>query len=99
VESPGHAERTQLEVDRLAATGEFEHIVMNRAWSTATGRSSSGRQPDLIAIRRDNGRIYAVEVQSRNDEISDLSERLRTGQASLPPEYQNGIHIIRYPYQ
>jgi hypothetical protein len=49
----GHADAMRNLVMRLAETGEYDFVTLQRAWRTATGRlAESGLIPDVIAVRK-----------------------------------------------
>lgn len=90
----GHAEAMNKLANKLAQSGDYEYITLQRSWRTATGRvGTSGSIPDVIGVRRD-GRVDAWEVQSKTDDPSVLRERLRSGLNSLPIEKQGQIQVI-----
>ena len=90
----GHAEAIINFVKRLAATGEYEFVTLQRAWRTATGRvATSGRMPDVIAVRKDT-RVDAWEVKSDSDKVIELRLRLREGLNTLPPARRGTVDVI-----
>jgi hypothetical protein len=92
--TPGHAEAMNNLVNRLAASGEYEYVTIQRSWRTATGRVGTSRDiPDVIGVRR-NGVVDAWEVRSRTDVPRELLDRLNRGRQSLPPERRGGIEVI-----
>jgi hypothetical protein len=92
--TPGHAEAMNNLVNRLAATGEYEYITLQRSWRTATGRAGDSRSiPDVIGVRR-NGTVDAWEVRSATDDPIVLRDRLRSGMDCLPPERRGTIEVL-----
>ena len=92
--TPGHAEAMNNLVQRLAATGEYELVTLQRSWRTATGRvGTSGSIPDVIGVRR-NGVVDAWEVASRTDDPAQLLQRLQQGRQSLPAERRGTIQVL-----
>ena len=92
--TPGHDELIEAEALRMAETGEYEYITMQRAWRTATGRQVKSRRiPDIIGVRR-NGKIDAVEVKSATDEYKVLKRRLDEVMKTIPDERRGGHKIL-----
>jgi hypothetical protein len=90
----GHAEAMNNLAERLAATGEYEYVTLQRSWRTATGREgTSARVPDVIGVRR-NGVVDAWEVRSATDVRDVLIRRLREGMNTLPPARRGTIDVI-----
>ncbi len=92
--TPGHDSTMEAEARRMATSGEYEYVTMQRSWRTATGRvGSSTKVPDVIGVRY-NGEVDAVEVRSKTDKYKDLIQRLRKGMKTLPPEHRGEISVI-----
>jgi hypothetical protein len=92
--TPGHAEAMNNLVNRLAATGEYEYVCIQRSWRTATNRVGPSRSiPDVIGVRR-NGVVDAWEVQSATDIPDVLRQRLRDGMNTLPPARRGNIDVL-----
>jgi hypothetical protein len=92
--TPGHAAAMNNLAQRLAESGEYEAIYLQRSWRTATGEfRASSKMPDVIAVRR-NGIVDAWEVRSASDKPDALWQRLRQGMDSLPLERQGNIDVI-----
>lgn len=92
--TPGHAEAMNNLVNRLAATGEYEYVLLQRNWRTATGRVGTSRNiPDVIGVRR-NGVVDAWEVRSATDRDPVLLQRLRDGMNTLPPARRGTFDVI-----
>ena len=80
----GHDELIEAEALRMAESGEYEYITMQRSWRTATGREVRSRRiPDIIGVRR-NGKIDAVEIKSASDQPDALMQRLNEVMNALP---------------
>ena len=92
--TPGHAEAIEKKAQELAESGEYESVLMQRSWRTATGREAKGKDarkiPDLIGIRRD-GTVDAWEVQSDSDDRATLERRLDQGMRRVPVTRRAGI--------
>jgi hypothetical protein len=92
--TPGHAEAMNNLVNRLAASGEYEYVTIQRSWRTATGRVGDSRSiPDVIGVRR-NGVVDAWEVASRTDDPAQLLQRLQQGRQSLPVERRGTVQVL-----
>lgn len=92
--TPGHAEAINKQVARMAASGDYEYITVQRSWRTATGRVSPSRDmPDVIGVRRD-GHVDAYEVWSKTDDKTELWQRLNRGMGTLPPGQRGNVGVI-----
>jgi RHS repeat-associated protein len=72
-----HAARTEQEAVRLLDAGA-DVVYLNRAYSTATGVKGAGalNRPDAIGVFP--GRVAAVEVASKTDDVAALAARNNT---------------------
>ncbi|MEX0676873.1 MAG: SMI1/KNR4 family protein, partial [Pirellulales bacterium] len=71
----GHAFRSYREAIKMAESGQYDKIWLNRAFSTTTGTTMyPGRLPDIIA-RRKTGQNDVVEVPSKTNRDRDLFRR------------------------
>lgn len=92
----GHDATMKAEAERMARSGDYEYVTIQRSWRTATGRVGKSRKiPDVIGVRRD-GKVDAVEVRSKTDKSHVLRQRLKKGMRTLPPARRGDIKII-YP--
>lgn len=92
--TPGHDRAIANQADRMAQSGDYEYVVMQRSWRTATGRVSPSRAiPDVIGVRRD-GRVDAFEVASRTDDRAALQSRLQDGVNTLPANRRGTVTVI-----
>ena len=92
--TPGHDRAIENQANRMAQSGTYEYVTMQRSWRTATGRvSRSGAIPDVIGVRRD-GRVDAVEVASRTDDPAALRSRLVDGMSTLPAGRRGTVSVI-----
>jgi len=92
--TPGHNRAIENQANRMAQSGTYEYVLMQRSWRTATGRVSPSRAiPDVIGVRRD-GRVDAFEVMSRTDTAADLNARLQSGMSSLPAARRGSFSVI-----
>ena len=91
----GHDIAIDNQAARMAESGAYEYITLQRNWRTATGRVGKNRNiPDLIGVRRD-GRVDAVEVRSDSDTAAALRRRLQIGLNSLPKSRRGRIQVIQ----
>ena len=93
--TPTHKETIDRVSRELAESGDYAYVCRERAWHTATDGISSERRlkPDIIAVGND-GKVYAWEVKSKTDLISDLEVRLGKGMDSLPLELRTNPRVI-----
>lgn len=80
---------------RLAETGWFEAVLIQRSWRTALDRMAGTMRsiPDVLALGRD-GRVHAFEVISSSDNPSELMGWLRNGIDALSPSRQGEIRTL-----
>ncbi len=96
---PGGVNKHRQASERIArdaaATGDYEYLTVNRAWSTSTGGATADtRRPDVIGVRCD-GKVVAWEVISGGDDPADLDVRVRTGYATLPATNKGTPPLVR----
>lgn len=90
----GHQFRIYREAIRMAKSGEYDKIWLNRAYVTATGTKTTPRRlPDILA-RRKTGQFDAVEVLSKTDKDSILLSRNVRAMRQLP-EHQRGNVLLK----
>lgn len=93
--TPGHDKTIEAKALAMAYTGKYRYITLQRSWRTATGRLSESKlMPDLIGVRHD-GRVDAVEVESKTDKTEDLEARLEEGMRTLPEQHRGDTEVIR----
>ena len=80
-----HAKTVDEVADKMADSGEYERIFVNRSYGTATDMNVSKRRPDVIGVRKD-GKVDVVEVVSKNDKPKQLEKRMEEGLQTLPKE-------------
>ena len=88
-----HAQASETLAKKMAATGDYEYLTLNRRWSTATGASPDIRPPDVIGVRCD-GRVDAWEVLSKGDTVRNLKMRVDAGMATLPTANQGMTDVV-----
>jgi len=98
--TPGHDQFSELIANKLAMTGKFKEVYMNRSYSFANGKGVSGRRPDIMAI--DNaGRVHAIELASKTDmgsKLPSLTARNQAAMGGLPKIGQGNIVVLKHPY-
>ncbi len=100
---PGHAQLSEEIADKLAMSGEFTEIHLNRSYEAITGISTTPkRSPDVTAIDK-YGRVHAIEIASDYDmkteaKLNELSARNVVAQGQLPPKMQGEVIVIKKPY-
>jgi hypothetical protein len=94
----GHAAAIVRKATEMAKSGDYEYVLMQRSWRTATNRAADGSDgrliPDVIGVRT-NGKVDAFEVMSRNDLRDTLLAKLNRGMNSLPLDRQGNIDVIQ----
>jgi RHS repeat-associated protein len=96
--TPGHVAAIARQVQRMAQSGEYEYITMNRSWKVTTGlKGAAGNlRPDIIGVRR-TGVVDAFEVASKWDTVFDLARRLSEGMRTLPAQHQGITRVLPRP--
>jgi hypothetical protein len=96
----GHDINSEKIANRLADTGLFKEIYLNRSYKTA-GVGASSQRPDVLAIDK-NGNVHAIEIASKTDMSKSkyplLTSRNQTAQGSLNNGRQGSITVIDHPY-
>jgi len=64
--TPGHDQFSEIIANKLAMSGKFKEIYLNRSYSFANGKGGSARRPDVMAIDID-GKVHAIELASKTD--------------------------------
>jgi len=99
---PGHAQLSEILANKLAMTGKFKEVHLNRSYEAVTGtRTTPRRSPDLIAVDH-NGRIHSIEIASRSDmspqKYQNLVSRNQISQQQLPTVNRGRIVVVDHPY-
>ncbi len=100
VTSAGHDQLSELIANKLAMSGKFTEVYINRAYSTATGSQTVPRRlPDLIGIDS-TGKAHAIEIPSPSDITRNrpLAQRNQTAMGQLPCGIQGTVTVLGYPY-
>ena len=59
---PGHAQLSEVIANKLAMSGEFSEIHLNRSYEAITGiQTTPKRSPDVTAVDK-YGRVHAIEI-------------------------------------
>lgn len=101
--TPTHALLSELLANKLAMTGKFQEIHLNRAYESITGiRISPSRLPDITAIGHD-GRVHVIEIASALDRRSianfaQLTNRNNIAMNQLPAGMRGDIIVVDFPY-
>jgi len=89
----GHRFRSYREAIKMAKSGDYVRVRLNRSYSTTTGvRTTPRRLPDVIGVRK-NGRVDAIEVPSATDSFKNLTTRNFEAMNQLPEEWQGMFRI------
>jgi RHS repeat-associated protein len=100
---PGHAQMSEFIANKLAMSGEFTEIHLNRSYEAITGiPTTPKRSPDVTAIDK-YGRVHVIEIASDSDmktnaKFNNLTSRNAIAQGQLPPKMQGEIIVIKKPY-
>ena len=100
---PGHAQLSELLANKMAMSGKFKEIHLNRSYKSATGiKTKPRRSPDIIAIDN-NGKAHSIEIASDLDmkstsNYNKLTTRNQAAQSQLPSDIQGSITVIDKPY-
>ena len=100
---PGHAQMSEFIANKLAMSGEFTEIHLNRSYEAITGiPTTPKRSPDVTAIDK-YGRVHVIEIASESDmktnaKFNNLTSRNAIAQGQLPPKMQGEIIVIKKPY-
>ena len=98
--TPGHDQFSEVIANKLAMSGRFKEIYLNRSYDKAMGSDISKRRPDIIAID-ENGRVHSIELASKTDmgsKFPDLTARNETVMNNLPLDTQGSIIVLRHPF-
>ena len=98
--TPGHDQLSEAIANKLAMSGKFENIYLNRSYNFAKGRGVSTRRPDVMAVEP-NGKVHAIELASKTDVGSRFRAlQMRNDQAmrGLPAQSMGEIFTFKHPY-
>jgi RHS repeat-associated protein len=98
---PGHAQLSEILANKLAMTGKFKEIHLNRSYQAVTGvKTTPRRSPDLTAIDH-AGKVHAIEIASRTDmgaKYPELTTRNQAAMSQLPANTQGDVVVLDHPY-
>ncbi|TDY64209.1 RHS repeat-associated core domain-containing protein [Algibacter lectus] len=100
---PGHALLSELLANKMAMSGKFKEIHLNRSYKSITGVATSpNRLPDVSGVDL-NGKVHAIEIASDLDmrsasNYNKLTSRNQVAQSQLPKNMQGSITILDKPY-
>nr|WP_306108864.1 RHS repeat-associated core domain-containing protein [Pseudomonas sp. Fl5BN2] len=98
--TPGHDQFSEAIANKLAMSGKFKEIYLNRSYNFANGKDISGRRPDVMAIDK-NGKVHAIELASKTDmgrKLPELTTRNESAMSNLPASKQGEVIILENPY-
>ena len=79
----GHWETIQKEVKEMEESGEYSKIYVNKALGNEIPGAKPNRRPDIMAVRKNGGKIDQVEVPSKSDKYGELIDRMTDNQRIL----------------
>ncbi|TNH41560.1 RHS repeat protein [Photorhabdus luminescens subsp. sonorensis] len=99
--TPSHDQFSEVIANKLAMSGKFKEVYLNRSYSFANGKGTSGRRPDVMAIDV-NGKVHSIELASKTDmgkKLPTLTSRNETAMSNLPVNKQGDILVFEHPYK
>ncbi|MFP1767806.1 RHS repeat domain-containing protein, partial [Lonsdalea quercina] len=96
----GHDQFSEVIANKLAMSGKFKEVYLNRSYSFANGKGISGRRPDVMAIDM-NGKVHAIELASKTDmgkKLPTLTSRNDTAMSNLPLNKQGEVLVLEHPF-
>ena len=98
--TPGHDQFSEVIANKLAMSGKFNEIYLNRSYSFAHGPGISGRRPDIMVVDI-NGKTHLIELASKTDmgkKLPTLTTRNQAAMSNLPPSQQGEIILFEHHY-
>ncbi|WP_175854242.1 DUF6531 domain-containing protein [Burkholderia cepacia] len=98
--TPGHDQFSEVIANKLAMSGKFKEIYLNRSYNFAMDNAVSARRPDIMAVDI-NGRVHAIEMASRTDmgaKLRTLTSRNYDAMQNLPLNERGDILVFEHPY-
>jgi RHS repeat-associated protein len=98
--TPGHDQFSEAIANKLAMSGKFSDVYLNRSYSFANGRGVSVRRPDVMAVDV-NGKVHAIELAFKTDmgrKPPTVTSRNETAMSNLPLNKQGEILVLEHPY-
>ncbi|EQB97971.1 hypothetical protein B738_27767 [Photorhabdus temperata subsp. temperata M1021] len=99
--TPGHDQFSEVIANKLAMSGKFKEVYLNRSYSFANGKGTSGRRPDVMAIDV-NGKVHSIELASKTDmgkKLPTLTSRNEKAMSNLPANKQGDVLVFEHPYK
>ncbi|MGB3609264.1 MAG: RHS repeat-associated core domain-containing protein, partial [Cellvibrio sp.] len=98
--TPGHDQLSEVIANKLAMSGQFTDIYLNRAYSMPFGKGTSRRRPDIMAIDI-HGKVHAIELASKTDmgkKFPTLFSRNMTAMTTVPAGKRGKVLVFKHPY-
>ncbi|AUH33705.1 RHS repeat-associated core domain-containing protein [Paracoccus tegillarcae] len=98
--TPGHNQFSEVIANKLAMSGKFERIYMNRSYNLAEGPNVSRNRPDVMAVDR-NGKVHAIELASKTDtgkRYGSLRSRNNDAMRGLTKTQRGLVIVLDHPY-
>jgi hypothetical protein len=95
---PGHQMRSYRIAIRMAKSGKYEEVHLNRSYEAITKtKTFPRRSADVVGVRK-SGRLVSVEIASVRDVPSVLRQRNLTAMSQLPKRLQGKVAVMPYGY-
>ncbi|WP_437125112.1 RHS repeat domain-containing protein [Erwinia papayae] len=98
--TPGDNQFSEAIANKLAMSGKFKDVYLNRSYNYGLGSNISKRRPDVMAVDI-NGRVHSIELASISDmkgKLPELTSRNETAMSNLPLSKQGEILVFDHPY-
>ncbi|MBO2925493.1 RHS domain-containing protein, partial [Pseudomonas asiatica] len=98
--TPGHDQFSEAITNKLAMSGKFTDVYLNRSYSFASGRGISARRPDVMAVDV-NGKVHAIELASKTDmgkKLPTLTSRNNSAMNNLPSSKRGEVVVLEHLY-
>jgi hypothetical protein len=95
----GHDQFSEAIANKLAMSGQFTEIYLNRSYNMALKTKASARRPDIMAIDK-NGKVHAIEIASKSDmkNFDYLLTRNEEAMRILGIYREDAISSFKHPY-
>jgi hypothetical protein len=97
--TPGHDQFSEAIANKLAMSGKFTDVYLNRSYNFASGRGVSARRPDIMAADI-NGKVHALELASKTDmgkKLPTLTSRNHSAMNNLPGSKKGEVLVFEHP--
>ncbi len=98
--TPGHDQFSEVIANKLAMSGKFKEVYLNRSYNFANGKGISGRRPDIMAVDM-NGKVHAIELASKTDmgrKFPSLRTRNQDAMKNLPSIDRGSVIVLEHQY-